>query len=81
MFAIAVILIAGFDHMGRDYDATLNKVLRICRQANLKLNKDKCLFWSIGIPFFGEVMIIEWHTSGGIDKDKNIIKQGACMKY
>ena len=38
------ILIEGFNVMGRDNDATLNKVLRICRQANLKLNKDKCLF-------------------------------------
>ena len=35
------ILIAGFNDMGRDYDATLNKVLRICRQASLQLNKDK----------------------------------------
>ena len=33
------ILIEGFDEMGRAHDATLNKVLRICRWANLKLNK------------------------------------------
>ena len=33
------IFIKGFVNMGRDHDATLNNVLRICRQANLKLNK------------------------------------------
>ena len=37
------ILIAGFDEQGRNHDATLDKVLRVCRQANLKPNKDKCL--------------------------------------
>ena len=31
------ILIAGFDDLGIDHDETLEKVLRICRQANLKL--------------------------------------------
>ena len=31
----------GFDNMGRDHDATLDNVLRICKQSNLKLNKDK----------------------------------------
>ena len=38
------ILIAVFDDMDKDNAATLNKLLRICRQANLKLKKDKCLF-------------------------------------
>ena len=42
VFGIAdEILIAGFSDLGRDHDATLAKVLRICRKANLKLNKDK----------------------------------------
>ena len=31
------ILIAGFDDMGRDHDVIFNKVLRICRQVNLKV--------------------------------------------
>ena len=35
------ILIAGFHVLGRDHDGTLDKVLRICSQANLKLNKNK----------------------------------------
>ena len=58
MFGIADdILIVKFSDMGRDHDATLNKVLRICRQANLKLNKDKCLSWCTSIPFFWEVIL------------------------
>ena len=28
----------------------------ICREANLKLNKDKYLFRGTSIPFFGEIM-------------------------
>ena len=36
------ILIAGLNDMGRDHDATLDKVLRICRHANLELNRRKC---------------------------------------
>ena len=38
------ILIVGFDEQGKDQSETLGKVLQICRQANLKLNKDKCPF-------------------------------------
>ena len=34
------ILIAVFDDLGRNYNATLDKVLKICRKSNLKLNKD-----------------------------------------
>ena len=45
IFSIADgILIVGFDELDRDYDATLDKVLRIWRQTNLMLNSDKCLF-------------------------------------
>ena len=36
IFAIADdILITGFDELGRDHDETVNKVLKICREANL----------------------------------------------
>ena len=49
-------LIAVFEDMGRDHDATLNKVLQICRQANLEINKEKCLFSCTSIPFFGEII-------------------------
>ena len=57
MFCIANdILIVGFDDMDRDHNATLDKVLRICRQAKLKLSKDKCLFQCTSIPFFHEAI-------------------------
>ena len=46
--------IAHFDVQGRDHDKMMEKVLCIYRQENLKLNKDKSLFRSISIPFFGE---------------------------
>ena len=39
------ILIAGFDEWGKDHDETLEKGLRICRLAKLKLTKDKYLFY------------------------------------
>ena len=45
VFSIAYnILIAGLNVDGRGHDATLEQVLRRCRQGNLKLNKGKCLF-------------------------------------
>ena len=38
------ILALGHDREDKDHDDTLQKVLQICRQVNLKLNKDKCHF-------------------------------------
>ena len=38
------ILILGFDEQAKDHDETLDYICWICRQENLKLNKDKCLF-------------------------------------
>ena len=53
IFSIADdILIAGFNVQGKDHDATLDKVLRVCRQTNLKIKKDKPLFRCTSIPFF-----------------------------
>ena len=46
------ILIAGFDDLDRNNDVILDKVLRICREVNLRLSKDKCNFRYTGIPFF-----------------------------
>ena len=37
------ILIAALDEQGKDHDETLEKVLQVYRQANLNLNKNKCL--------------------------------------
>ena len=45
VFSIAdYILTAGFKELGRDHDVTLDKVLRICRQVNLKTKKDKQMY-------------------------------------
>ena len=52
------ILIAGFDEWGKDHNETLKKVCAVCREANLKLNKDKCPFRYTSIPICGE--IISW---------------------
>ena len=42
IFCIAdAILIACFKEWGKDQDEKLEKVLLVCRQANLKVNKDK----------------------------------------
>ena len=49
------ILRAGFDELVKDHDET-SRVLCICRQVNLKLNKDKCLFKFTSIPFFGQII-------------------------
>ena len=45
-------LVIGFDDNGRDHDNMLLRVLLICKELNLKLNKDKVmsdvhqsLFW------------------------------------
>ena len=45
------VLITGFDEQGKDHDATLDRVVRVCRQTNLNLNKDKHLFRCTSIPF------------------------------
>ena len=49
------ILVAGYDIDGKDHDKTLWWVLQICRNVNLKLNKDKFHFRCTSAPFFGEV--------------------------
>ena len=50
------ILITEFDDLVRDYEETVDKVLRICRKSGLKLNKEKCHFRCTSIPLFGEVI-------------------------
>ena len=45
------ILVVGYDTDGKDHDEMLQKVLQICRQVKLKLNKDKCHFRCTSIPF------------------------------
>ena len=58
VFGIAdEILISGFNELGRHHYAILEKSLRICRQATLKLNRDKCLFICTSIHHLGEVIL------------------------
>ena len=50
------ILGMGYNENGADYDAAVHKVLRLCMEVNLKLNKDKCHFRCTSIPLFGKVI-------------------------
>ena len=50
------ILVAEYDVDGKDHDDTLQRVLQMCRQVNLKLNKDKFYFRCTSVPFGGEVI-------------------------
>ena len=70
VFSIADdILIADFNEHDRDHNETLEKVPQICSQANINLNKDKCLLRCIGILFFSS--IISWH---GLSPDPSKIQ-------
>ena len=50
------ILVVGYDGDVKDHDETGWQVLQICRNINLKLNKDKCHFRCTSVPFLGEVI-------------------------
>ena len=50
------ILVVAYDSDSKDHDDTLQNVIQICRQVNLKLNKDKCHFRCTSVPFCGEVL-------------------------
>ena len=50
------ISVVGYKAEGKDHDETLQRVLQICTQVNLKLNKDKCHFRYTSVPFFGEII-------------------------
>ena len=47
------ILVIGYNENGADHDAALHKVLRRCKEVNLKLKKEKCHFRCTSIPFLG----------------------------
>ena len=63
------ILVIGYNKDGADHDAAVHKVLRWCREVNLKLNKAMCHFRCTSLPFFGEVILRE-----GIQPDPQKIK-------
>ena len=70
VFSIAGdILVVGYETDDKDHDETFWRVLQICRQVDLKLNKDKCHFRCTSVPFFGE--IISWH---GVKPDPQKLK-------
>ena len=50
------ILVVGYDVDGRDHDDMLRKLLLICRDVNLKLNKGKCHFRCSSVPLFGKII-------------------------
>ena len=50
------ILVVRYEADGKDHGKTLQKVLKTCKQVNLKLGKDKCHFKCTSVPFFGEIM-------------------------
>ena len=49
-------LIVGYNSDTKDYDDTMQGVLEICKQVNLKLNKDKCHFKHTQVLFFSEII-------------------------
>ena len=63
------ILITGFKELCRDYDETVNKVLKILWKASLKLNNNKCHFRCTSIVFFGEII-----SRDGISPDPRKLK-------
>ena len=50
------ILVVGYDTDHKDHDDTLERVLQICRQGNLKLNKDTCHFRCMQVPFLSKII-------------------------
>ena len=50
------ILVVGYDTVQKHHDETLQHVLQICRQVNLKLNRDKYHFRCTLVLCFGEVI-------------------------
>ena len=52
-----IFLVIGYNENGVDHDVAIHKVLRLCKEVSLKLNKDKCHFRCTSIPFFGKVIL------------------------
>ena len=74
-------LIVGYNELSRKHHKTVDKVLQICRKANLKLSKEKCHFRCSRIHFSGKV--ISWdstspdHRKLGVLVDMSLLK---CTK-
>ena len=63
------ILVIDYNEDGKDHNEAVYSVLRQCKEVNLKLNKDKCHFRCMSIPFFSKVVSRE-----GISPDPQKIK-------
>ena len=63
------ILVIGYNENGADHDTVVHKVLQRYEEVNLKLNKEKCHFRCMSIPFFGEVI-----SRTGVQPDPQKIK-------
>ena len=50
------ILVIGYNNDGKDHDEAVYNVLKQCWDVNLKLNKDKCHFRCMSIPFFSKIV-------------------------
>ena len=50
------ILVVGYEADGKDHDKILRRVVKMCKQVNLKLNKDKCHFRCTSVQLFGEII-------------------------
>ena len=70
------ILINGYDNDGTDHNETVCKVLQKCKEVNLKLNKEKCQFRYISIPFFREVI-----SRRGVQPDPQKLKPLWTCQY
>ena len=47
----------GYNKDEADHNEEVYSVLEQCQDVNLKLNKDKCHFRCMSIPFFGKVVL------------------------
>ena len=67
------ILIVGYDDNGRDHDNLLRRLLEICREGSLNLNKDKCHFRWPSVPFLARLYPdMAWNTaSNGLETVQN----------
>ena len=58
------ILAVGYDSDGADHDKTIENILSICQKEHVKLNKQKCYFICMSIPFFKKIL-----SRNGINPD------------
>ena len=62
-------MVVVYDRDGKDHDDTQQRVLQVCRQVYLKLNKDEYHFRSTKITFFAEII-----SRNGVKPDQQKLK-------